>query len=65
MNKEDDLQHPMRRVFRHTAMEQKRWHRFVAGGLGEMFAVSFSHPADVLKADVLMGFLVWLGYLGW
>eukprot|EP00913_Durusdinium_trenchii_P035906 g33598.t1 len=26
-----------------------RWHRFVAGGLGEMFAVSFSHPADVLK----------------
>ncbi|OLP99723.1 putative mitochondrial 2-oxoglutarate/malate carrier protein [Symbiodinium microadriaticum] len=27
----------------------RAWHRFVAGGLGEMFAVSFSHPADVLK----------------
>ena len=26
------------------------WHRFLSGGLGEVFAVSFSHPADVLKA---------------
>ncbi|CAE7555642.1 ucpC [Symbiodinium natans] len=32
------------------AGERRRaWHRFAAGGLGEMFAVSFSHPADVLK----------------
>lgn len=29
--------------------EDPIWHRFVAGGLGEMFAVCFSHPADVLK----------------
>eukprot|EP00420_Gonyaulax_spinifera_P023194 CAMPEP_0197896818 /NCGR_PEP_ID=MMETSP1439-20131203/40888_1 /TAXON_ID=66791 /ORGANISM="Gonyaulax spinifera, Strain CCMP409" /LENGTH=299 /DNA_ID=CAMNT_0043517389 /DNA_START=54 /DNA_END=953 /DNA_ORIENTATION=+ len=25
------------------------WHRFVAGGLGDMTAVLFSHPADVMK----------------
>jgi len=29
--------------------EDPLWHRFVAGGLGEMFAVCFSHPMDVLK----------------
>lgn len=29
--------------------EDPIWHRFVAGGLGEMFAVCFSHPMDVLK----------------
>eukprot|EP00928_Gymnodinium_smaydae_P071631 TRINITY_DN5516_c0_g1_i1.p1 TRINITY_DN5516_c0_g1~~TRINITY_DN5516_c0_g1_i1.p1 ORF type:complete len:311 (+),score=51.97 TRINITY_DN5516_c0_g1_i1:36-935(+) len=27
----------------------RSWQRFVAGGLSEMFAVSFTHPADVLK----------------
>lgn len=36
--------------------EDPIWHRFVAGGLGEMFAVCFSHPADVLKVRLqLMG----------
>ena len=31
-------------------MTERQWHRFAAGGLGEIFAVSFTHPADVLKA---------------
>ena len=31
-------------------MTEHQWHRFAAGGLGEIFAVSFTHPADVLKA---------------
>jgi len=30
-------------------MEVPLWHRFVAGAFGEMFAVCFTHPADVLK----------------
>eukprot|EP00434_Breviolum_minutum_P008325 symbB.v1.2.007346.t1/scaffold425.1/size368629/10 len=30
-------------------MTERQWHRFAAGGLGEIFAVSFTHPADVLK----------------
>jgi len=29
--------------------EQPLWHRFVAGAFAEMFAVSFTHPMDVLK----------------
>lgn len=36
--------------FSECPMTERQWHRFAAGGLGEIFAVSFTHPADVLKA---------------
>lgn len=34
---------------RNMASDAPLWHRFVAGGLGDMTAALFSHPADVLK----------------